>query len=50
MINKFNSSNTKPIIDSIYKFEDLPKALRYMSKGNHLGKIAIDFDNVSIFI
>tara|TARA_B100000287_G_scaffold435040_1_gene501554 strand:+ start:3107 stop:4126 length:1020 start_codon:yes stop_codon:yes gene_type:complete len=44
MINKFNSSNTKPIIDSIYKFEDLPKALRYMSKGNHLGKIAIDFD------
>jgi len=44
MINKFNSSNTKPIIDSIYKFDDLPKALRYMSKGNHLGKIAIDFD------
>ena len=44
MISKFNSSNTKPIIDSIYKFEDLPKALRYMSKGNHLGKIAIDFD------
>lgn len=44
MISKFNSSNTKPIIDSIYKFDDLPKALRYMSKGNHLGKIAIDFD------
>ena len=27
MINKFNSSETKPVIDSIYKFDDLPKAL-----------------------
>ncbi|MDC0651782.1 NAD(P)-dependent alcohol dehydrogenase, partial [Alphaproteobacteria bacterium] len=33
MIEKFNSSNTRPIIDSIFKFSDLPKALNYMSKG-----------------
>ena len=43
MIEKFNTSNTKPVIDSIFKFSDLPKALNYMSKGKHLGKIAIDF-------
>ena len=44
MIEKFNSSNTRPIIDSIFNFSDLPKALNYMSKGTHLGKIAIDFE------
>ena len=44
MIEKFNSSNTRPIIDSIFKFLDLPKALNYMKKGKHLGKIAIDFE------
>ena len=43
MIEKFNTSNTKPIIDFILKFSDLPKALDYMSKGKHLGKIAIVF-------
>ncbi len=44
MIEKFNTSYTKPVIDSIFKFSDLPKALNYMSKGKHLGKIAIDFE------
>ena len=43
MIEKFNSSNIRPVIDSIFKFSDLPKALNYMNKGTHLGKIAIDF-------
>ena len=27
MIKKFNTSNTKPVIDSTFKFSDLPKAL-----------------------
>ena len=44
MIEKFNSSNIKPIIDSTFKFEDLPKALKYMKAGQHTGKIAIDFN------
>ena len=44
MIEKFNSSNTRPVIDSIFKFSDLPKALNYMKKGTHLGKIAINFE------
>ena len=44
MIDKFNTSNVRPIIDSTFKFSDLPNALNYMSKGTHLGKIAIDFN------
>ena len=44
MIEKFNSSNTRPIIDTIFNFSDLPNALQYMSKGTHLGKIAINFE------
>jgi len=44
MIGKFNTSEVKPIIDSTFKFEDLPNALLYMQKGTHLGKIIIDFD------
>ena len=44
MIEKFNTSYSKPVIDSTFKFSDLPKALNYMSKGKHLGKIAIDFE------
>ncbi len=44
MINKFNTSNTKPIIDSTFSFSKLPDALKYMSQGKHLGKIAINFD------
>ena len=43
MIEKFNTSYTKPVIDTIFKFTDLPKALNYMSKGKHIGKIVIDF-------
>ena len=31
MIEKFKSC-TKPVIDLIFKFSDLPKALNYMSK------------------
>ena len=46
MIQKFNTSNTKPVIDTIFKFSDLPKALHYMSKGQHLGKIAVDFEQI----
>ena len=44
MIDKFNTSEVKPIIDSTFKFNDLPDALSYMQKGTHLGKITIDFD------
>ena len=44
MIEKFNSSNTRPIIDTIFNFSDLPSALHYMRKGTHLGKIAINFE------
>ena len=37
-------SDIKPVIDSTFRFEDLPGALNYMKKGNHVGKIVLDFD------
>ena len=44
MIDKLNTSHIKPVIDSTFRFEDLPGALNYMKKGNHVGKIVLDFD------
>jgi NADPH:quinone reductase-like Zn-dependent oxidoreductase len=41
---KLNNSNSKPVIDSIYRFDKLPEALSYMKQGKHLGKIVIDFE------
>ena len=43
MVDKFNMSSVRPVIDSIYQFKDLPKAFEYMKTGKHLGKIVIDF-------
>lgn len=31
----------RPVIDSVYPFEDAPEALRYMDSGAHFGKICI---------
>ena len=44
MIDKLNTSHIKPVISSIFRFEDLPGSLNYMKKGNHVGKIVLDFD------
>lgn len=33
----------RPVIDSTYKFEQLPEALARLKSGRHLGKIAISF-------
>ncbi len=32
-----------PVIDSIFSFDELPKALNYLKTGQHFGKIAIEF-------
>ena len=34
----------RPVIDSRYNFEDLPKALRHLESGKHFGKIVVGFD------
>jgi NADPH:quinone reductase-like Zn-dependent oxidoreductase len=34
----------RPVIDSRYRFEQLPDALRHLQSGRHLGKIVIGFD------
>ena len=46
MVDKFNESDVRPIIDSTFSFDSLPNALKYMKTGKHLGKIVIDFDKV----
>ena len=46
MVNKFNESDVRPIIDSTFSFDSLPNALKYMKTGKHLGKIVVDFDKV----
>jgi NADPH:quinone reductase-like Zn-dependent oxidoreductase len=33
----------RPVIDSRYKFEQLPDALRHLQSGRHMGKIVITF-------
>lgn len=34
----------RPVIDTRYRFEELPKALNHLKSGKHFGKIAIGFD------
>lgn len=34
----------QPIIDQRFKFDDLPAALSYLQRGEHFGKIVLDFD------
>jgi NADPH:quinone reductase-like Zn-dependent oxidoreductase len=45
MFNKMNNTieqkKIKPVIDSVFKFDDARKAFEHMRKGNHFGKICI---------
>jgi NADPH:quinone reductase-like Zn-dependent oxidoreductase len=34
-------ANIKPVIDTVYPFEDVANAFKYMKKGSHFGKIAV---------
>ncbi|MBB3136633.1 NADPH:quinone reductase-like Zn-dependent oxidoreductase [Rhizobium pisi] len=35
-------ANIKPVIDSFYPLEDVAEAFKYMKKGSHFGKIAVN--------
>lgn len=37
----FEKGIVKPVIDSIYRLEDLPDAMRHFGQGNHQGKVVI---------
>ena len=38
------ASKVKPVIDRVYPFVEVPKALRYLEEGHHKGKIVIVMD------
>jgi NADPH:quinone reductase-like Zn-dependent oxidoreductase len=35
---------SRPVIDTVYGFDDLPKALHHLKTGEHIGKIAVSFN------
>lgn len=41
MIRAFEFHNIKPIVDTVFSFEDAPKAFEYLKSGSHFGKICI---------
>lgn len=43
MCNAINQNNLKPVIDSIFPFEDARGAYRYMAEGQQMGKVVIQF-------
>lgn len=43
MNRAIEAGGIKPIIDSVYALEDVANAFKYMKKGSHFGKIAVQF-------
>lgn len=41
VIDFYAASGLRPVIDSVFPFEDAPKALRHLESGSHFGKIVI---------
>ncbi len=35
--------NLKPVIDSVYSFDEVPAAFRHLESGSHFGKVCIEF-------
>nr|XP_019007482.1 uncharacterized protein I206_07740 [Kwoniella pini CBS 10737]OCF46263.1 hypothetical protein I206_07740 [Kwoniella pini CBS 10737] len=41
-VSALEMGGVKPIIDKVFKFEDLKEAYRYMEAGRHIGKVCIE--------
>lgn len=41
MNRAFETHQTRPIVDAVYRFDDFPKALRHLESGSHFGKVVI---------
>ncbi|KAK4700737.1 hypothetical protein P7C70_g5507, partial [Phenoliferia sp. Uapishka_3] len=41
MVQAMEVVSARPIIDSVFKFEDLPAAYEYLQKGRHIGKVVV---------
>ncbi len=45
MIDFFEKHKIRPIIDRVFPFDQIPKALNYLEKEDHFGKIVISLEN-----
>lgn len=43
LVTAFVQNGTRPVVDRILPFQDLPQAFAELSEGSHYGKIALDF-------
>ena len=43
MLKEFAPAEFRPVIDREFSFDDAPEAIRYMQKGEHFGKIVINY-------
>ncbi|MEJ7608614.1 MAG: zinc-binding dehydrogenase [Bryobacteraceae bacterium] len=43
MLRAMSQRETRPVIDRVFPFEELPAALEYMKTGRHFGKICLSF-------
>jgi NADPH:quinone reductase-like Zn-dependent oxidoreductase len=41
----FETGKVKPVIDGIYRIDEVPKALRLFSEGTHKGKVVITVEH-----
>ncbi|MEZ5422798.1 MAG: NAD(P)-dependent alcohol dehydrogenase [Pyrinomonadaceae bacterium] len=44
MLEEFARAELRPVIDREFSFDEAPEALRYMQKGEHFGKIVINYE------
>jgi NADPH:quinone reductase-like Zn-dependent oxidoreductase len=42
LVRALDGNEMRPVIDRVFRLEELPDAFRYLEKGAHFGKIAID--------
>jgi NADPH:quinone reductase-like Zn-dependent oxidoreductase len=43
MNRAFETHQTRPVVDAVYRFDDFPKALRHLESRAHFGKVVIRF-------
>jgi NADPH:quinone reductase-like Zn-dependent oxidoreductase len=45
MVRAMEAHETRPVIDRMFAFEDVPEALEYLASGGHFGKVCVTIDD-----
>jgi len=48
LVNAFEQHQLHPVIDRVFPIAKLREALEYLSTGQHVGKIVIDFERTVV--